>query len=108
MVMRCRQSTENSNPFQSPSHRGTFSNVAIKDPIQGAYHRFNPLHLGALSRMRNIPRAHSRLAPFQSPSHRGTFSNKRPRSRPTAGAITFQSPSHRGTFSNRLTILRAL
>src|SRR6266481_4437413 len=97
--------------FQSPSHRGTFSNEGIFVWLKGEKRvsiPFTTLHIGALSRMRNIPQAHSRLAPFQSPSHRGTFSNKRPRSRPTAGAITFQSPSHRGTFSNRLTILRAL
>jgi len=93
----------------NPLHIGALSRIKGPDhDQQPGQLRFNPLHIGALSRI-TLTIAENRLQLlFQSPSHRGTFSNHEiPRSL-RALLTEFQSPSHRGTFSNRLTILRAL
>ena len=114
--------------FQSPSHRGAFSQRTHRALPVATRRRFNPLRIGAhsLSDNRKLHQrvlsvsvpftsssvlSHIRdqmdvqqtpLYEFQSPSHWGAFSQPHASLRPMMPFWfwPFQSPSHRGAFSH--------
>ncbi len=86
--------------FQSPSHRGTFSNQTLVVWGTEMLNSFNPLHIGALSRMFRLHRRNPDRDSFN-PLHIGALSRIEQRDGGKRPAASFQSPSHRGTFSNK-------
>ena len=97
--------------FQSPSHRGTASNLpetSMTVPAESSSEFQSPSHRGTASNaLQDSTRFRKAMLRFQSPSHRGTASNRL--SLPSTSALAvFQSPSHRGTASNVLSVYGCL